>query len=446
MKVLDPEALKKQIDFKPHSGQLKVLANMKRFTILNCGRRWGKTMLVAYLSLKQLLLSRKNVWIVAPSYDLSKKSFTYISDWIAQYFPKGSFQVNFSTLTITGPFGSKLVCKSGENPQSLLGESLDLLIMDEASRLKKEVWESYLRPSLSDREGSMVAISTPVSRENAFYQLFLRGKDNTNKDWISYQFSSMSNPYLSEADLAEAKATLPDQVWRREYEAVFLDSAYSVFRNVRDCISPNLPREPIADHKHIIGIDLAKINDFSVVSVVDSDTNEMIYFDRFSKISYTLQKERIVNIFNKFPRAKIICDSGATGGSFIDELRLIVGQQNVEPFSFVGTISKDIAKKGSKERLVEHMSQFIESGEIRIPANEILIDELESYGVEISERGNSRYSAPQGLHDDCVMSLALAVWKLKSKERKEKAFRRKKQAIEKRIERRRRTPRGRQYI
>ena len=437
--VLDPKKLKTKLGFEPTPSQQQVLAGMKRFTILNAGRRYGKSLLCAYLAMKYLLLSKQKVWIVAPSYDLSRKTFNYLTEWVVQKFDKGAFKVNFSTLEITGPYGSKVTCKSADSENSLLGDSLDLLILDEAARLKEEIWTSYLRPTLGDRNGKMVAISTPVGKESWFYRLYLRGQDDAYPDWASFTFPSSSNPHLSKKDLQEAKDTLPSQVYDREYMAKFLDSAYSVFRGVKNCIDLSLPRAPIPGHHHVMGLDTARQQDFTAVTIVDKDTNELIYLDRFSRISYTLQKDRIIEAFNKHKPCKIICDSGSSGGSIIDDLRLALGMYAVEGFSFVGTISKDIKKRGSKARLIEHLAQFIESGSIRIPDNLVLINELEGYGLELSAKGNPTYSAGSG-HDDCVDSLALAVWPLESKERKERLMKRKKKEFAAKIAAGRRPP------
>jgi len=422
MKYLNPKILKTKIKFQPHSAQTQILREMRRFTVICAGRRFGKTLLSSYLALKQGLLNNKNVWIVAPTYDLSKKSFEYLTKWVSNYFPKGAFKVNFSTLSIDCPFGSTITCKSAENPTSLLGESLDLLILDEASRLRKEVWESYLRPSLSDREGKMIAISTPFGKENWFHRLYIKGfKD---KNWASFTFGSMENPTLSKEDLDEAKANLPEAVWQQEYMAHFLDSAYQVFRNIKECIGPDLPRRPMGGRRHILGIDLAKANDYSVVVVGDETSNEIIKIDRWHKIPYTLQKQRIIGIAKAHLPCKLIVDSGSIGGAIADDLRLALGTDKVIDFSLVGTISKDFKKKGSKEKLIERLAQMLEAKDVRIPADDVLIDELESFGLELTERGNIRYQAPSGLHDDCVIALALCVWGLKGEEKRKKQVRR----------------------
>lgn len=420
--VIDPTALKKKIHFEPSEWQTKVLieSQKKRFVVLCCGRRSGKSLLASYLALKESLLNNRTIWIVAPSYDLSKKVFDQIQKWVFQYFQPNDFKVNLSTLTLDAPLGSKIVCKSSENLTSLLGESVNLVILDEVSRIPEVAWNSYIRPCLSDTKGKAVFISTPFGKENHFYNLFIRGQSG-DENWISFTFPSSANPFLSKEDLEEARSNLPEGIWKQEYEAQFSDSSYAVFRGVKDCIQTNLPDDINKHQQHRIffGLDLAKQNDYSVLIGVDEQTSEVVYFDRFQKIPYTLQQQRIIEAVKKFKRYKIIVDSGSIGGSIIDELRSALGVPFVEDFSLTGTISKDIAKKGSKNRLIERLSALIESKAIRIPDNNILINELESFGLELSEKGNITYQAPSGQHDDCVIALALASWGLKTKEKQE---------------------------
>mgnify|MGYP000143137456 FL=1 len=50
-----------------------------------------------------------------------------------------------------------------------------------------------------------------------------------------------------------------------------------------------------------------------------------------------------------------------------------------------------------------------ERGDLRILNDEVLINELEGYEQEVMPMsGTVRYGAPDGQHDDCVMSLAIA--------------------------------------
>jgi len=62
----------------------------------------------------------------------------------------------------------------------------------------------------------------------------------------------------------------------------------------------------------------------------------------------------------------------------------------------------------TKAQAVESLALAFERGSLKILPDPILVNELQAYAMERLPSGLLRYSAPAGLHDDCVMSLALA--------------------------------------
>jgi hypothetical protein len=62
----------------------------------------------------------------------------------------------------------------------------------------------------------------------------------------------------------------------------------------------------------------------------------------------------------------------------------------------------------SKANAIEALALAFERAEIRIIDDPVLLDELQSYEMSRLPGGMIRYSAPDGLHDDTVMALALA--------------------------------------
>ena len=61
----------------------------------------------------------------------------------------------------------------------------------------------------------------------------------------------------------------------------------------------------------------------------------------------------------------------------------------------------------SKQKLMEGLSLAIQTQTITYPQG-VIVSELDTFAYEYTRTG-VKYSAPQGLHDDCVMALALAV-------------------------------------
>jgi len=388
--------LQQRIGWIPHKNQQLVLDSSSRDIAICAGRRFGKSALAAYMALKVLLIPQKRTVVISPTYDLSQRVFDYLVKWMVHGIPDLMKGVNMRPFPqIRTPIGSVLECKSAENPTGILGVSNDLSIVDEASRIPRNVYETYIFPTTS-QGGRSVFISTPFGK-NWFYDKWLDCKQTGG----SFKFRSIDNEYFTREEWDRARQKLPEQVFKQEYEAEFMDDAASVFRKVREAINDDCLSEPVPGHYYAMGVDLGKHEDFTVLTVVDRMYKKVVYWDRFREIDYPLQKARIIATAKKYNNARMVVDSTGVGQPICDDLR----QKGlfIEDFKFTGK---------SKPELVEKLTIFIEQKHIIIPNNTILIDELESFGYQLTDSGNVKYSAPQGLHDDCVMSLGLAIWGL----------------------------------
>jgi hypothetical protein len=243
-----------------HEGHLEVLQDAARFKVLACGRRWGKTLLTALMALSVLFQMNRRVWIVAPDYGLCEKVFRELYSIFVHQLkiirpgkPGGGRARNQKgDYFLETPWGSVLEAKSMENPDSLAGEALDLVIIDEAALDSKleDIWQQMIQPTLMDKEGSAIFISTPRGR-NSFYKLFLYGElgrkqregkvdisidaetgvHNDMTDWSSFQRTSYDNPLLAstpekskeEIDSAYRRSVLAGKIvkFKQEYLADF---------------------------------------------------------------------------------------------------------------------------------------------------------------------------------------------------------------------------------
>lgn len=395
---------------KKHEPQVQILNSFNSQAekiIIEAGTRFGKTQIASYLAIKTFLqgladIKKKKkdsikIWIVAPSYELSKKVFENIVKWFLTIHPKSAGSVSYRPFPqIKIAEGVWIQGKSATEPESLLGEELDLIVIDEASRIKRDIWEGYLFARLTSRRGRLVAISTPFG-QNWFHEEYLKAKEKGS----GFNFKTIENPYFPPDKYEEARKTLPERVFKQEFEASALPDAASVFRGVREIINEDSLEEPKLGRRYIIGVDLGKYEDFTVLTTIDRSFKRVVTIDRFKEISYSFQKARIMALAQKYNNAKLVVDSSGVGQPIADDLRH--AGLSVQDFKFSGK---------SKPELIEKLSIFIEQKHLIIPNNETLIDELENFGYEITDAGNVRYSAPQGLHDDCVISLALACWTL----------------------------------
>lgn len=402
---INDDKLKKRLGFIPHKGQKPVLEKIKnddiKDVVLVCGRRWGKTKLVAYLAFREMLLPNRQVWIVAPTSDLTQKAFTEIVKFIGKMYEPGEYRITTKPYTkLRMANGSWIECKTADNPVSLIGEEVDLLIIDEAARLAPMTYDRELAATTMTRNGRTIFISTPKGL-NWFYHKYKQVSEAD--DGFVWNAPSSDNPLNTPKWLEKLRKSLPEEIYNQEYNASFIDGASSVFRNIDKVINDDCYENPVPTHRYVLGVDLAKVNDYTVLTCVDRHTHKVVAWDRFNKIDYPIQKNRIVSLARRYNNARIIIDSTGVGNPITDDLRresLII-----DDFKF---------SNKSKDELVQKLNLFIEEQGIFIPNEPIIIDELKQFGVEVTDRGNITYSAPVGLHDDCVMSLGLAVWGLYS--------------------------------
>lgn len=271
-----------------HSGHMSVIGDVARFKVLACGRRWGKTLLTALTALAVLMQPRRRVWIVAPDYSLCEKVFRELYNILVVQMkiikpnkPGGGRARNQKgEYYLETPWGSVLEAKSLENPDSLAGEALDLLIVDEAALDDTiyDVWVQMLKPTLMDKEGSAIFISTPRGR-NGFYKMYLMGQkgkrqrmgeidvvmdstlgvDDNMTEWSSFKQTSYDNPLLAstpesskqEIDNSYREAVNNGKViqFKQEYLADFEAVADMCFPGFIMEASENQPYPNVVDYK-----------------------------------------------------------------------------------------------------------------------------------------------------------------------------------------------------
>jgi len=134
-----------------------------------------------------------------------------------------------------GAGSSVLNGKSAEHPSGLIGSGCDLVVLDESAKIPnlKRIWEMYIRPTLSDKKGRAIFISTPDGFSH-FYELYLQGK--VAKNWYSFNSPSWENIFAfpdgeADPDLVEARRTLSKEVYYQEFGAEFTSLSGRVYND-----------------------------------------------------------------------------------------------------------------------------------------------------------------------------------------------------------------------
>lgn len=371
-----------------HAGQRTVWEHPARFQVLSCGRRWGKSRLGALRCIVAALQGGR-AWWVAPSYPMASVGWRMMKRLAVQI--PGAV-VRESDRLITMPGGGTVQVRSADDPDSLRGEGLDYLVMDECAFIRERAWTEALRPALADRRGRAMFISTPKGR-NWFWRIW----SAQDSEWRSWRFSSYDNPFIEPTEIDAARRLLPERIFAQEFLAEFIDDAGGVFRGVMAAATAEQQERGQPGRAYVIGVDWGKHNDFTVLSVIDVGYRALVKIDRFNQIDYTVQTDRLRALCERFRPAAAVVERNSIGEPLI-EMLLRQGLPIV-PFN---------TTNASKAAIIDGLALAFERQSIQIVDDPVLLAELQAYEMERLPSGLLRYSAPDGLHDDCVMSLALA--------------------------------------
>jgi hypothetical protein len=401
-----------KITLKPHEGQQEVLKSNSRFLVMNCGRRWGKTKLAAHIITKKSRKANQMLWWVAPTYKVVKRGYAEVlaqlPDGVLTHAPPPD--TNFDagrSVILRFKNGTRMEFYSAERPEGMLGAGVDYVVMDESAIMPMRIWNQVVRPTLMDRQGGALMISTPRGR-NWFYKVWSQGQDPEQPNFASWTFPSWSNPTLPEGEVEEMKASMPRMEYEQEVEAKFLAAGSSTFFFDERALQNNaiLENGMIEDSPPrgyvSLGIDLARTNDYTVLYGSNMDNRRNCYYERMQAITWPEQKRRIRRAERQLRKAGaesvlMMVDSTGVGDPVKEDLE-------ADGYDVVG-----INFTTHKTNMVRLLAKDLEEGRAFI-LSDGQVAEFENYTMSITPGGKMTYSAPEGEHDDVVAAKMLSHW------------------------------------
>lgn len=290
--------------------------------------------------------------------------------------------------------------RSVDNPENIEGFGYDYMILNEAGIILKNeyLWQNAIRPMMWDYKCQAFIGGTPKGK-NAFYDLAARGHDPDQPQFETFHFTSFDNPYVPQSIIREDILSMPQLVVKQEIYAEFLEDTGVVFRGVK-AIAILQPKPPEINHIYIIGCDLAKLTDYTVITVYDRTNNEQVFQMRFNHLEYPFIRSKIAEVSRKYNKALVMLDSTGVGEPTYDDLSR--AGVPVEPIHFTNEL---------KKQMIEKLANWIEMRNLKMLQLDETIQELNNFTYDISEKTDRvHYGAPIGFHDDIVISHALACW------------------------------------
>jgi len=377
-----------------------------RYSIVEASTKSGKTVGCMIWLTEQAWLGRRGweYWWVAPIYEQAKIVYRRLNRGLTP----GTFTPAETGLSLTLANGAVIRFKGADKPDSLYGEDVHAAVIDEATRVKEDAWHA-IRTTLTATRGPIRIIGNVKGRRNWAYRL--ARKAESGEPGMHYARITASDAVdagvLDQAEIDDAQRLLPAAVYRELYEAEASDDEGNPFgyAAIRACIGP-LSNEP----PYVWGWDLARSNDWTVGVALDA-TGHACRFERWNQSSlpatvvkaptpgepnvayWAVTLRRVRDLTGHTPA---LVDSTGPGGP-IDQALSAEGLGNIEGYVFTSR---------SKQLLMEGLAVAIQQQQVSYPEG-VISQELEAFEYQYSRTG-VRYSAPEGLHDDAVVALALA--------------------------------------
>lgn len=343
----------------------------------------------------EVLARHGRVAWIAPSYKNTRPLWRWATNAAAPAVKAGRMRVNQSERTIETQQGGMLAIYSGDNIDSIRGEAFNLAVLDEAAMLGDTAWTDAIMPTLADYDGDAILISTPKGH-NWFFQEFVKAQGD-GRDSMAFTAPSSANPLPTIRHAYEmARERVSTRTFRQEWDAEFVEDG-GVFRRIREAATATPQTGAQDGHLYILGADWGRTNDATVLTVIDATTREVCYIDRMLDTDYRLQTSRLRALSERFNIAQIVAETNSMGGPLVEQL---LGE-GLPVLGFTTT-------NASKAMIIDGLALAFERDELRILNDAQLIAELQAYEAERLPGGMIRYSAPAGMHDDHVMSLAMA--------------------------------------
>lgn len=374
-----------------------------RFKVLACGRRWGKSVFGRFKALNATINEGKSGWIVFPSYTNARSHWREISRMVGNLPSRRLEREMLLEFNRNGKI-STLEIKSGQEPKNLRGSGLDYAVIDEAAFMSEAVWHEVVRPSLIDKQGWALIISSPNGMANYFYNLFMRGQDVLEPDWMSWQLPTSSNPYIPNSEIIAAQAEMTEIRYKQEILAEFLTDAGGVFRGVEQISNVTRLYEPNPNLSYIFGIDWARQNDFTVISIMEKETANQVNIERFSEVGYDVQMGRLARLIDVWQPVKIYAEANSMGGPLVEQLQGDYGNL-VEGVYMTNEIKRELTERLAAD--IEHKRVGLLT--TKEYAGQIQAAELGAYQLARTAGGMMyTYKARSGWNDDTVIALMLS--------------------------------------
>ena len=311
-----------ELVYNPHKYQAEIHEKLKRFSVLVCHRRFGKTFLaIATLIDAAISTDRENLRFgyVAP---FQKQAKQVAWDYLKQFaLPIHGTIANESETSITFTNGAKIRLYGSDNGTAMRGLYFDGVVCDEIADFRPETWPEIIRPALTDshHKGWCLFIGTPKGL-NQFYDLYQYAQQDP--EWYAGMYRVDETDVLDDEEIRMARKTMDENQYRREFLCDFsasMDNALITIDKVSDAAAKKMTDAEITGSARILGVDVARFG--SDRSVIQKRQGLAAFEPKiFDDIDNMTLAGMVAQTINEWKPDAVFIDAGR-GEGVIDRLR-----------------------------------------------------------------------------------------------------------------------------
>jgi phage terminase large subunit len=291
-RVIDKWKLFEKIGYNPTHPEVRRFHDSKAQTkVVTAPRRGSKSYSGSHDALPEVFTPGCRIWIVGPNYGLAEKEFRVIHDIVVRRrkelglpAPKiNNYNVRSGSLYLHTGWGSIVECKTADNPESLLGEAVDVVIYSEAAQLKRYIRERYVQPTLITKRGREIIPTTPDQGGDWVYELVQKGNSGEFDDVGAFSWDVKANPTYPMEEYERAKKHYGENhpVFREQYKGEWVfhsGRVYPEFQAQTHIIEPfDIPK----DWRVVRAVDFGYRDPFVCLWAAVGPENELYFFQEY---------------------------------------------------------------------------------------------------------------------------------------------------------------------
>ena len=361
-------------------------------------RQSGKTVLMLVLCIQWMFQNNMSIAYICRNFVLAKRLYKELIKILPKEIIKSA---NGTDLAIESIYGSTLNFYSAEQGASLRGQTFNYMICDEFAFHKMEqpdgthLWNDILSPTLKARGKKCIFVSTPLGKNNIFYEMYQRGLSDEFPKYASILKTIYDDGFITNDEIEEIKKSIPELSFKQEYMCEWIDDGLSFFQGFSECFDI----DKVSKSKCWIGIDCSGDGTDSTVCSKINENGEIELFEAVGTLD--MKYRQIADYLNRENPVAVYGEINGLGLPMLEEIKKLVRHKS-KIYDWTTTNS-------SKEEIISDLAVSIANKDVHFLKNDMkTYNEFGNFVVTVSKSRKLTFAARGSGHDDRVMATAIA--------------------------------------